>query len=47
MSDRNSPPNENARADGALSQSLRMNFGAGAMGMAIILNTMGGVFPRS
>ena len=39
------PPHDSARADGALPQSLRMNFGAGAMGMAVILNTMGGVFP--
>lgn len=45
MENRNSPPNDAARSDGALPQSLRMNFGTGAMGMAVILNTMGGVFP--
>ncbi|MCY3940060.1 MAG: MFS transporter [Gammaproteobacteria bacterium] len=45
METTNSPTHDSARADGALPQSLRMNFGAGAMGMAVILNTMGGVFP--
>jgi len=32
-----------APADGSLPQSLRINFGAGALGMAVILNTMGGI----
>ena len=39
----NSTPHDSARADGSLPQSLRIHFGAGAMGMAVILNTMGGV----
>ena len=45
METTNSPAQDAARIDGALPQSLRLNFGAGAMGMAVILNTMGGVFP--
>ena len=44
METTNSPQHDSARTDGSLPASLRINFGAGAMGMAIILNTMGGVF---
>ncbi len=38
---RNSQPRDSAPVGGSLPQSLRINFGAGAMGMAVILNTMG------